>query len=165
MAAAPPPPPSTVAPLVVGRPNVLDAKGFLEDVASILESRLLTNGGPFVVRLEAAAAEYLGVAHCVAVCNATAGLELALKALNVAPGSDVLVPSFTFVATAHAVRNAGLVPVFADVDEDSHCVTPETLAAAATPNTKAVLAAHLWGGAGDAAALDAYCASHEWRVL
>ena len=89
--------------LVVGRPNVVDAKGFLEDVEVILSSRLLTNNGPFAIQLEEAAREYLGAAHVVAVSNATMGLELALRALGLRPGSEVLVPSFTFVATAHAI--------------------------------------------------------------
>ena len=76
-----PPPAPSEEPLVVGRPNVLDVEGFLKDIREILSTRLLTNHGPFVVRLERAAAEYLGVAHVVAVANGTIGLELALRAL------------------------------------------------------------------------------------
>ena len=160
-----PPPAVPIDPLVVGRPNVLDAAGFLEDMHTILDTRLLTNHGPFVVRLERAVVEYLGVAHVVAVANGTIGLELALRALELDPGSEILLPSFTFVATAHAVRNAGLKPVFADVDEDTHFLTPATLARAATTATRAVVAAHLWGRAGDAASLEAFAAARGWPVV
>ena len=160
-----PPPAPPEEPLVVGRPNVLDVEGFLKDIREILSTRLLTNHGPFVVRLERAAAEYLGVAHVVAVANGTIGLELALRALDLAPGADVLLPSFTFIATAHAVRNAGLKPVFSDVDEATHFPTPATLARAATNETRAVVAAHLWGRAGDAASLEAFAAARGWPVV
>jgi len=98
--------------LVVGRPNVLDPEGFLEDVAKMLKTGLLTNGGPFVLELEAGVAAYLGGGvQVVAVSNATVGLELALRALELPAGAEVLVPSFTFCATAHAVSLAGLAPV------------------------------------------------------
>ena len=160
-----PPPAPPEEPLVVGRPNVLDVEGFLKDVREILSTRLLTNHGPFVVRLERAAAEYLGVAHVVAVANGTIGLELALRALDLAPGAEVLLPSFTFIATAHAVRNAGLKPVFVDVDEATRFPTPAMLARAATNKTRAVVAAHLWGRAGDAASLEAFAAARGWPVV
>ncbi|KAH8060335.1 DegT/DnrJ/EryC1/StrS aminotransferase-like protein [Aureococcus anophagefferens] len=135
--------------LVVGRPNVLDEQGFLEDVKTILRSKLLTNGGPFVSQLEQGAREYLGVKHVVAVSNATVGLELALRARRFAPGAEVLLPSFTFVATAHAVACAGLTPVFCDVDEASHFISIASAERATTPKTVAVVGVHLWG-AGDA---------------
>ena len=151
--------------LVVGRPNVVDAKGFLEDVEVILSSRLLTNNGPFAIQLEEAAREYLGAAHVVAVSNATMGLELALRALGLRPGSEVLVPSFTFVATAHAIVAAGLVPVFCDVDEATHFVSIASAARAATARTAAVVAVHLWGAAGDADALEAFAAERRLAVV
>ena len=80
-------------------------------------------------------------------------------------GAEVLLPSFTFIATAHAVRNAGLKPVFVDVDEATHFPTPATLARAATNETRAVVAAHLWGRAGDAASLEAFAAARGWPVV
>lgn len=144
--------------LVVGRPNVLDAKGFVEDVEAILSSRLLTNCGPFMIQLEESVREYLGATHVVAVANATVGLELALRALDLAPGKEVLVPSFTFVATAHAVRTAGLRPVFVDVDATTHFVDLESARSRVTSSTVAVIGVHLWGSAGDAAGLEALAA-------
>lgn len=139
--------------LVVGRPNILDAEGFLEDVAKILETGLLTNGGPFVLELEAGVAKYLGGGdvRVVAVSNATVGLELALRALNLESGAEVLVPSFTFVATAHAVTLAGLRPVFVDVDARTHFMDVGAAQAACTARTAAVVPVHLWGRAGDRA--------------
>ena len=157
--------PTHAKTLVVGRPNVLDEQGFLEDVKTILRSKLLTNGGPFVSQLEQGAREYLGVKHVVAVSNATVGLELALRARRFAPGAEVLLPSFTFVATAHAVACAGLTPVFCDVDEASHFMSIASAERATTPKTVAVVGVHLWGRAGDAAALEAFAAKRSLDVF
>lgn len=153
--------------LVVGRPNVLDPEGFLEDVAKMLKTGLLTNGGPFVLELEAGVAAYLGGGvQVVAVSNATVGLELALRALELPAGAEVLVPSFTFCATAHAVRLAGLEPVFVDVDEGSHFASVRALEAARTPRTAAVVPVHLWGRAAPAADdLEAWASRAEVAVV
>ncbi|KAH8050035.1 DegT/DnrJ/EryC1/StrS aminotransferase-like protein [Aureococcus anophagefferens] len=140
--------------LVVGRPNVLDEQGFLEDVKTILRSKLLTNGGPFVSQLEQGAREYLGVKHVVAVSNATVGLELALRARRFAPGAEVLLPSFTFVATARRRlrrADAGLLRRrrgdFMSIASAERATTPKP-----SPSS-----ASIWGR-GDAAALEAFAA-------
>jgi dTDP-3-amino-3,4,6-trideoxy-alpha-D-glucose transaminase len=101
--------------------------------------------GPEVEAFENDFADYLGVRHVVGVANGTDALTLALKALGVGPGDDVVVPSFTFYASAEAIPPTGARPVFCDVDPDTMCVTAETVKAAITPNTKAVIAVHLFG--------------------
>src|ERR687894_2215843 len=92
--------------------------------------------GPELEAFEAEFAAYLGVAHCVGVANGTDALTIALRAAGVAPGDDVVMPSFTFYATAEAALVIGARPVFCDIDPDTFCVTPDTVRAAITTRTK-----------------------------
>jgi dTDP-4-amino-4,6-dideoxygalactose transaminase len=101
--------------------------------------------GPQVRDFEAEFADYLGVDHCIGVANGTDALTLALRALGVEQGDEVVLPSFTFYATAEAAVNAGATPVFCDIDPDTFCVTRETVERAITPRTKAIIAVHLFG--------------------
>jgi len=101
--------------------------------------------GPEVEAFEREFASYLGVRHCIGVANGTDALAVALRALGVGPGDEVVLPSYTFYATAEAAADVGAVPVFCDVDPATFCVTPETVRAAVTPRTKAVIAVHLFG--------------------
>ncbi|MGI8750246.1 MAG: DegT/DnrJ/EryC1/StrS family aminotransferase, partial [Thermoleophilaceae bacterium] len=115
-----------------------------EKVAEVIESgRYIL--GPEVDAFESELAGYLGVRHCVGVANGTDALAIALRALGVGPGDEVVLPSYTFYATAEAAVNAGAVPVFCDVDPHTFCVTAETVKAAITPRTKAIVAVHLYG--------------------
>jgi dTDP-4-amino-4,6-dideoxygalactose transaminase len=101
--------------------------------------------GPEVEEFEAELAAYLGVEHCVGVGNGTDALTIALRAIGVEPGDEVVVPSFTFYATAEAVVNAGATPVFCDVDPETYCVTAETVGRAITDRTRAIVPVHLFG--------------------
>jgi dTDP-4-amino-4,6-dideoxygalactose transaminase len=101
--------------------------------------------GPEVEAFEAEFAAYLGVEHCIGVANGTDALTISLRALGVAPGDEVVVPSFTFYATVEAAITAGATPVFCDIDPDTFCVTAETVRAAVTPRTKAIVPVHLFG--------------------
>jgi len=101
--------------------------------------------GPEVEAFEEEFARYLGVRHCVGVANGTDALTIALRAAGVGPGDDVVMPSFTFYATAEAALTIGARPVFCDIDLDTFCVTPETVRAAMTPATKAIVPVHLFG--------------------
>jgi dTDP-3-amino-3,4,6-trideoxy-alpha-D-glucose transaminase len=101
--------------------------------------------GPEVEAFEREFAAYLGVNHCVGVANGTDALTIALRALGVGAGDEVVMPSFTFYATAEAAIVAGARPVFCDVDPETFCVTAETVRAALTPRTKAIVPVHLFG--------------------
>ncbi|MDQ3936724.1 MAG: DegT/DnrJ/EryC1/StrS family aminotransferase [Actinomycetota bacterium] len=101
--------------------------------------------GPEVAAFESELAGYIGVAHCVGVANGTDALTIALRALGVRAGDDVVCPSFTFYATAEAIVNAGVRPVFCDVDRATACVTAETVERALTPRTRAIVPVHLFG--------------------
>lgn len=127
-------------PLV--RPTIPGPEKIAAQVEGILSSGKLTNG-LFVRELEHAAAEYLGVKHCVAVSSCTAGLMLILRAAGVT--GDVIIPSFTFSATAHAVQWNGLRPVCADIDEKSLTLAPQAVERAITDRTGAILAVHTYG--------------------
>jgi dTDP-3-amino-3,4,6-trideoxy-alpha-D-glucose transaminase len=102
--------------------------------------------GPEVKAFEAEFAAYLGVRHCVGVANGTDALTIVLRALGVRPGDEVVMPSFTFYATAEATIVAGAKPVFCDIDPDTFCVTAESVKAVLTPRTKAIVPVHLFGG-------------------
>jgi dTDP-4-amino-4,6-dideoxygalactose transaminase len=128
--------------LPIADPEGVPGDEFLEEVRGILESKQLTNGA-YVRKFEEAAAEYLGVEHCVAVSSCTAGLLLVLKALDLR--GEVILPSFTFHATAHAVVWNGLTPVFADCDAKTFCVAPEAVRAQVSIRTAGILAVHLFG--------------------
>src|SRR5215469_8766973 len=108
--------------LHVGRPNVGNQDRLLERISSALSRRWLSNNGPYVLEFEARVCELIGVRHCIATCNGTAALEIAIRALGLT--GDVIVPSFTFVATAHVLKWLGLTPVFSDVDRRTHNIDP-----------------------------------------
>jgi len=112
-------------------------------------ARVLDSGkfilGPEVAAFEREFAHYCGARHAVGVANGTDALTIALRALDVGPGDEVIVPSFTFYASAEAIPPTGARPVFCDVDPETFCVTAETVRAALTPRTKAVIAVHLFG--------------------
>ena len=147
----------------VGRPNVPDRADFMRRMESILDSQRLTNLGPQVLEFEQRVAEVAGARHCVATCNATVALELAIGALGMT--GDVIVPSFTFVADAHALWWQGVRPVFVDVDARTHCLDPGRVEAAITPRTTGILAVHLWGNACDVEALGELAERHRLRLL
>ena len=109
--------------------------------------------GPEVEAFEEELAAFLGVRHCIGVANGTDAITIALRALGVRPGDEVVLPSFTFYATAEAVVNAGAVPVFCDVDPSTFCVTPETVRAVVTALTRAVVPVHLFGNVAPVAPL------------
>jgi UDP-N-acetyl-3-dehydro-alpha-D-glucosamine 3-aminotranferase len=112
-------------------------------------SRVIASGqfvlGPEVQAFESELADYLGVRHVIGVANGTDALVIALRALGVKPGDDVVLPSLTFYATAEAVADVGARPVFCDVDAATRNVTVDTVAVAITPGTTAVIAVDLFG--------------------
>jgi dTDP-4-amino-4,6-dideoxygalactose transaminase len=111
--------------------------------------------GPEVSAFEGEFAAYCGAGHAVGVANGTEAITIALRAMGVGPGDEVIVPSFTFYASAEAIPPTGAKPVFCDIDPDTYCVTAETVRAALTPQTKAVLAVHLFGNVAPVAEIEA----------
>jgi dTDP-4-amino-4,6-dideoxygalactose transaminase len=123
-------------------------------IARVLDSKTYILG-PEVAAFEREFAEYVGARHAVGDANGTEALTIALRALGVGPGDEVVVPSFTFYASAEAVPPTGARPVFCDVDPETMCVTADTVRAALTPRTKAVVAVHLFGNVAPVAEIEA----------
>lgn len=129
--------------LHVGRPNIGDRAAFAARIDDIFDRRWLTNDGPLVREFERRVQDYTGVRHCVAMCNGTVALEIAVRATGLS--GEVIVPALTFVATAHALQWQQIRPVFCDVDPVTHTLDPARVEALITPRTSAVLGVHLWG--------------------
>jgi dTDP-4-amino-4,6-dideoxygalactose transaminase len=132
-------------------------------VERILDARWFTNHGPSVLELEAALARHLGVKHCISVCNATVGLEIAIRALGMQ--GEVIVPSLTFVATAHALQWQQIRPVFCDIDPVTHLIDPLQVERLITPRTTGILGVHLWGRPCNVDALQAIADRHGLQLL
>src|ERR1019366_8232801 len=111
--------------------------------------------GPEVDAFEREFATYCGARHAIGVANGTEAITIALRAMGVGPGDEVVVPSFTFYASAEAIPPTGARPVFCDIDRDTYCVTAETVRAALTPRTKAVIPVHLFGNVAPIAEIEA----------
>lgn len=137
--------PTFAQPLHVGRPNIGDCDQLMARISDILERRWLTNDGPYVQEFEQRLADITGAKHCIAVNNATIGLELAIRALDLS--GEVIVPSNTFVATAHALQWQEIVPVFCDIDPATHNLDPHQVERMITPRTTGIIGVHVWGRA------------------
>jgi dTDP-4-amino-4,6-dideoxygalactose transaminase len=141
---------------------LFDTKTPVAPLRAAIDARIaaVLDGGAFILGPEVDAFErelagYLGARHVVSVANGTDAITIALQALGVGPGDEVVVPSFTFYASAEAIPPTGAIPVFCDVDRDTMNVTAETVKAALTPCTKAVVAVDLFGNPADVAAIEA----------
>ena len=130
-------------PLHVGRPNLGDRQRLLARMEEVLDRRWFTNDGPLVQEFEGRLVEWTGTKHCIAACNGTVALELAVRAAGLE--GEVIVPAFTFVATAHALQWLGLRPVFCDIERESHTIDPDRIEELITPRTAAIVGVHLWG--------------------
>jgi dTDP-4-amino-4,6-dideoxygalactose transaminase len=135
--------PAFRAPMHVGAPNIGDRGRLLERINGLLDRRWLSNHGPLVAELESRIAERLKVRHCIALCNGTVALEIAIRALGMS--GEVLVPSFTFIATAHALKWQQIRPVFCDVDVRTHLLDAGRLESYITPQTTGIIGVHTWG--------------------
>jgi dTDP-4-amino-4,6-dideoxygalactose transaminase len=149
--------------LHVGRPNIGNRQRFEARMTDILDRKWLTNGGKYVRELEDRIAEYVGVKHCIAMCNATVALEIVIRALGLT--GEVIVPSFTFVATAHALQWQQIVPVFCDIDPATHNIDPRRVEELITPSTTGIIGVHLWGRACDTEALGAIARHHNLHLI
>lgn len=155
--------PAFAEPVHVGRPNIGDHGAFLRRVQQILDNQWLTNNGPMVQEFEQRIADYLGVKHCVAMCNGTIALEIAIRALGL--HGEVIVPSWTFIATAHALYWQDITPVFADIDPRTHNLDPEAVRRMVTPRTTGIVGVHLWGRPAPVAELKAVADEYGLKLM
>ena len=136
-------PPAFEEKLHVGRPNVGDRQRLLERINDLLDRKWLTNNGPYVQEFEQQVAKMVGARHCIVTCNATVALEITVRAAGLT--GEVIVPSFTFVATAHALQWQEITPVFCDVEPRTHNIDPGRVEQMITPRTTGIIGVHLWG--------------------
>jgi dTDP-4-amino-4,6-dideoxygalactose transaminase len=149
--------------LHVGRPNIGDRTRLIERFNEILDNRWLTNNGPYVQEFEKKLAEFVGVKHCIAMCNATVGLEIGMRSLELK--GEVILPSFTFIATAHSLQWQEITPVFCDIDSKTHNINPDCIEKMITPRTTGIMGVHLWGRACDIELIDQIAQKHNLKVL
>jgi dTDP-4-amino-4,6-dideoxygalactose transaminase len=149
--------------LHVGRPNIGDRSALLDRLNDILDRRWLTNDGPYLQQFEKHICELIGVKHCVAVCNATVGLEILAKAIGLS--GEVIVPSFTFIALAHALQWLGITPVFCEIDPATHNIDPSQVKELITDRTTGIIGVHLWGRPCDAEQLAEIARRHKLELL
>jgi dTDP-4-amino-4,6-dideoxygalactose transaminase len=149
--------------LHVGKPNIGDRTRLLERINDILDRRWLTNNGPYVQELEKKIADLVGVRHCIAMCNATVALEIAIRALDLK--GEVIVPAFTFIATAHALQWEEITPVFCDIDPATHTIDPDAIERMITPRTTGIIGVHLWGRGCDVERINHIANHHHLKVL
>jgi dTDP-4-amino-4,6-dideoxygalactose transaminase len=149
--------------LHVGRPNIGNRESLLERINEMLDRRWLSNQGQFVQEFEQRLANYLGVKHCIAICNGTIALELAIRALELT--GEVIVPSFTFIATAHALQWQEITPVFCDIKPKTHTLNPLRIESLITPRTSGIIGVHLWGQACDVEALTEIANKHNLKLM
>ena len=132
----------------------------------VLESRVWwRTPGTKTLEFERAFAAFHGARHGVAVTNGTAAIEVIMAALNIGPGDEVIVPDFTFIATASAVLFAGALPVMVDVRPDTYCIDPDLVEAAITPRTKAIIAVHMGGHPADLDRLSKIAREHNLALV
>lgn len=155
--------PAFAEKLHVGRPNIGDRERFISLINDMLDRRWLTNNGPYVQEFEQRIANFLGVKHCIAMCNATIALEIVIRALGLT--GEVIVPSFTFIATAHALQWQEITPVFCDVDPRTHNIDPNRIEEMITPHTSGIIGVHVWGRPCEIEALAEIAQQHHLKLI
>ena len=147
----------------IGRPNVGDSERMKLRLDEILANNYLTNNGPLVQELEDKLARYCGVKHCIAMSNGTVALELAIRATDLQ--DEVIVPSMTFIATAHALQWQGIRPLFADIDNTTLNICPASVEKLITPRTTGIIGVHLYGRPCDIEGLQRIADEHGLKLL
>src|ERR1700730_9984149 len=155
--------PAFAEALHVGRPNIGERRKFEERIGDILDRKWLTNGGRYVTEFEQRVAELAAVEHCVVMCNATVALEIAIRALGMT--GEVIVPSFTFVATAHALQWQESTPVFCDIEARTPTIDPGQIEKKITTRTTGIIGVHTWGRGCDVEALEAIARRRSLQLL
>lgn len=155
--------PSFSSTLHVGSPNIGSRESLFNRISDALDRRWLTNAGPLVEEFEARISDLTGVKNCISICNATTALEIAIRAVGLK--GEVIVPSYTFIATPHALQWQEITPIFADIDPQTHTLDPYCIERLITPKTTGILAVHLWGRACEIDTIQAIAAKHSLQVI
>lgn len=149
--------------LHVGRPNAVDRSRLFARFNEMLDRNWLTNNGPFVREFESRLAKQTGVKHCIAMSNGTIALEITTRGLGMS--GEVIVPSFTFIATAHALQWQRVTPVFCDIDPHTMCIDPQKVEQMITPRTTGIIGVNLFGRMCAVDELTAIAKKHNLRLI
>ena len=149
--------------LHVGSPNPVNKENFFKYLNTALDANWITNFGYLNRNLEKKIADFLGVKHCICVCNATTGLQLLHQALDLS--GEVIIPSFTFVATAHSLKFLNINPVFCDIDPDTHLIDSTKIEALITNKTTAILGVPIWGQPLNYKALETIAQNYNLKLI
>jgi len=157
--------PAFSKPLYVGMPNLEEEvrESYFKLITDVFDRRILTNNGPLVQRLEAEVAKMHGVEHCIAVCNGTIAEMLVLSALDLE--GEIILPSFTFIATAHACLWQGARTVFCDISPDTLMIDVTQAEKLITDETRAIIGVHLFGSVCDIPGLTRLCEKYNLRLI
>lgn len=155
--------PALPTKLHVGSPNIGDRTRLMARIQDALDRRWLSNGGLYVREFERRVAQTAGVRHCVAMCNGTLALEIAIRAMGLT--GEVILPSFTFIATAHALRSQGITPVFCDIDPRTHNIDRSRVESLITSRTTGILGVHVWGRPCDIEGLEEIARRNRLKLL
>ncbi len=147
----------------VGRPNIGDREKLLDTIGDVIDRYWLTNHGPNVREFENRIAEMTGVDHCIAMNNGTQALEITIRTAGLS--GEVIVPSFTFIATAHALQWQHITPLFCDIDPGTHNIDPDKVEQMITPQTTGIIGVHLWGRPCAVEALEEIAERHELKLI
>ncbi|MFH5923534.1 DegT/DnrJ/EryC1/StrS family aminotransferase [Roseomonas xinghualingensis] len=134
-------------------------------VLECVDSSWISSLGAFIGKFEAAVAEATGTPHAISVCNGTVALHLALHCLGIGPGDEVIVPSFTYIASVNTIAQTGAMPVFAESRAEDWLLDPADLERRITPRTKAIMPVHLYGAACDMATIMEIARRHKLHVV
>lgn len=155
--------PAFKRPLHVGRPNLPDKEVLCNYLDKIFDSRWLTNNGPLARKFREELENYLQVKHCIPVCNGTIALELAERALDM--HNEVVLPSFTFVATPHSLQWQKINPVFADIGKEDVTISPDSILNTLTPRTTGIIGVHVYAYPCDYKSVDGIASERKIKVL
>jgi dTDP-4-amino-4,6-dideoxygalactose transaminase len=149
--------------LHVGRPNIGDRSRLLQRIEDLLDRKWLTNNGRYVQEFESRITELTGAKHCIAMCNATVALEIVIRALDLT--GEVIIPSFTFISTAHALQWQQITPVFCDIGPKTHAIDPSRVEELITSRTSGIIGVHVWGRGCEVEALEGIAARHNLKLF
>lgn len=149
--------------LHVTKPNRLGEARFKELIVDVFESGWYTNNGALVQELERKLETFLQVNNCILTCNGTQAMAIALHAFGLK--GEVILPSYTFVSTAHCLLLNGLKPVFCDIDKDSLSLDLDLCESLITPETSAIIPTHIWGRVNNVSEIEDFCKKHNLRLI
>lgn len=147
----------------ISKPSIEQSE--IEYIMEAVSSGWISSIGPYIDEFEKEFARYCGVKHCVATSNGTVAIHLALMVLGIGKGDEVIIPDFTFAATANAVILSGATPVYADICADSWCIDPKSVLSKITPKTKAIIPVHIYGHPCDMESLNEIAKKYSLNII